>query len=54
MIELRKADIEEELDVNSEKRANCGEAFSKLQKIFILLFTGQKVNFQKKKLTFIL
>jgi hypothetical protein len=33
MIEMRKADIDEALDVKSEKSANSGEAFSKLEKI---------------------
>jgi hypothetical protein len=41
MIELRKAGKDEAPgDVKSAKSANCGEAFSKLQKIFILLMTG--------------
>jgi hypothetical protein len=41
MIELRKAGKEEALEnVKSAKGAKSGEAFSKLQKIFILLVTG--------------
>jgi hypothetical protein len=41
MIELRKAGNDEALgDVKSAKSANCGEGISKLQKIFILLMTG--------------
>jgi hypothetical protein len=49
MIELRKAGKDEALgDVKSGKGANCGEAFSKLQKIFILLMTGHWVKFSEK------
>jgi hypothetical protein len=41
MIELRKAGKGEALgEVKSAKSANCGQAFSMLQKRFILLLTG--------------
>jgi hypothetical protein len=41
MIELRKADMDKALGVvKSGNSANSGEAFSKLQKIFILLMSG--------------
>jgi hypothetical protein len=46
MIELRKADRDKTLgDVKCAKSANCGEAFSKLQKIFTLLGIGHWVKF---------
>jgi hypothetical protein len=49
MIELRKAGKNEALrDTKSKKSANSGEAFSKLQKIFILLVTGQEFRFSEK------
>jgi hypothetical protein len=49
MIELRKADKDEALrDVKSAKSANCGEGFSKLQKMYILLVTGHWVKFSEK------
>jgi hypothetical protein len=39
---LRKAGKDEALgDVKSEKSSNSGEAFGKLQKIFLLLVSGQ-------------
>jgi hypothetical protein len=42
MIELRKAGKDKALgDVKSAKSANSGEAFSKLQKRFLLLVSGQ-------------
>jgi hypothetical protein len=48
MIELRKAGKDEALgDVKCAKSANCGEVFSKLQKIFILLVTGHWVKFSE-------
>jgi hypothetical protein len=45
MIELRKAEKDK---LKSAKNANSGEAFSKLQKIFILLVTGHWVRFSEK------
>jgi hypothetical protein len=46
LIELIKADKDEALgDVKCEKNANPGEAFSKLQKMFILLASGKFVKF---------
>jgi hypothetical protein len=48
MIELRKGDNDEALV--DMKSAKCGKAFSKLQKIFILLVTGHWVKFSKKNL----
>jgi hypothetical protein len=48
MIELRKADKEEALaDVKFAKSVNSGEAFSKLQQMFILLVTGHWDKFHK-------
>jgi hypothetical protein len=49
MIELRKADKDEALgDVKPAKSANCGETFSKIQQIFIILVTEQWVKFSNK------
>jgi hypothetical protein len=46
MIELRKVDKGEALgDVKCAKSKISGKAFSKLQKIFILLVTGDWINF---------
>jgi hypothetical protein len=54
MSALRKAEKDEALgEVKSAKSENCGEAFSKLQKIFILLLTGHWVKFTEK-ITFII
>jgi hypothetical protein len=42
MSELRKAGKDEALgEVKCANSANCGEVFSKLQQMFILLVTGQ-------------
>jgi hypothetical protein len=49
MIELRKAGNDEALgDVKSANNANSAAAFSKLQKMFILLVTGHWVKFSEK------
>jgi hypothetical protein len=51
MIELRKAGKDEALgDVKCEKSANSGEAFSKFQKIFIILMKGHYFKFLEKGL----
>jgi hypothetical protein len=48
MIELRKADNDEALEhVKPAKSPNSVEAFSKLQKIFVLLVTGHWVKFSE-------
>jgi hypothetical protein len=48
MIELRKAGKNEALgNVKSEKSKNCGEAFSKLQNVFIELVIGHLVKFSE-------
>jgi hypothetical protein len=48
MIELRKAEKDEALrEVKLPKSAHCGEAFSKLQKIFTLLVTEHWVRFSE-------
>jgi hypothetical protein len=50
MIELRKAGKDEALgDVQSANTANSGKAFSKLQKIFTLLVTGQEIKISDKR-----
>jgi hypothetical protein len=47
-MELRKAEKDEAPgDVKSANSANCGEGFSKLQKIFILLVTGHWVKYSE-------